>query len=190
MTKTSRGQFFAALLLAPLLCGCIVSREISSLQREIISHNEGIELRRNLVLSVGGGSLYLLERAMRMIDDDELKHLSQYLHHVDRVKLGIFDLRGWEDLEGRTLIGDHLLDRKQWERAIAVRDESSTFLLVHPRDAAHIRDLYVFSATDDQFVILKFQGDVSQLVALALADRHRFAQTWRVPMDGADVDDQ
>ena len=173
------------LLLLPFLGGCLMSREISSLQRDIAARNSEIDMRRNFVLNVGGGSLYMLERLVQMVDHEELNHASEYLHYIDRLKVGIYDVRIPDDAGPLNLIDDQLLDRNKWERAIAVRDERSAFVLVHPRDAEHIRDLFLFSASDDQLVILKFQGDAGRIVSMALADRHRFAETWRVPLDGA-----
>src|SRR5690625_3406584 len=81
------------LLLLPFLAGCLMSREISSLQRDIAARNSEIDMRRNFVLNVGGGSLYILERLVQMVDHEELNYASEYLHYIDRLKVGIYDIR-------------------------------------------------------------------------------------------------
>lgn len=183
MTRIGR-PLLGLLLLLPFLAGCLMSREISSLQRDIAVRNSEVDMRRNFVLNVGGGSLYMLERLAQIVDHEELNLASEYLHHIDRLKVGIYDIRIPDDASPLNLIDDQLLDRNKWERAIVVRDERSAFVLVHPRDVEHIRDLFLFSASGDQLIILKFQGDAGRIVSMALADRHRFAETWRVPVYG------
>jgi hypothetical protein len=170
-----------------LLAGCFTSREIVSLQREISSNNPSVELRRNVVFSVGPGTMHLLERAAGLWESEETLMASQYLSDIDRVKVGVYDVHsrfdGADDQAPRYV----LPSRDGWIPFVVVRDEHNATTIHYRETGRAIRDLLVVTASSDKLVIVRLQGNLGRILLRALEDRERFVG--RSTMMGIDVEE-
>lgn len=166
----SRIAAAAAVALAALvlLSGCFTSRELSGIQRTIDRQNPNVELRRNFVLNAGSGTIHLLERGASLWKSDESLIARRYLSDIDRIKVGIYDVR--------TRNSDHRLTfdlppREGWIPAIVVRGEGQS-TAVHYREArGGVRDLLIVAGDDEQVVVVRMRGDLGRILLRALEDR-------------------
>lgn len=162
----------AAILISVGISGCFHSREISSLQQDFAQLNPELQLRRNFVFSVGPGTMHLLERAAAAYDGRQPVDISNYLSDIDRVKVGIFELRarGSKDEFTHDL---RLPPREGWSPVVVVRDGSDATSVYYRETGAAVRDLLVLNASADQLVVVRLQGNLGRLLLRALEDRER-----------------
>lgn len=173
------------LILSVSLTGCIFSREMASLQRDIQDQNPDLRLRRNFVLSVGSGSIHTLESIVSLLDDEDAQRAAAYLHDVDRIRLGIYDVEWKDDPRPLDVEGVNRFRAERWERALVIReDDTVAHLLYRPRRNS-IRDLYLLAMTDDQLIAIRFQGNLERILTHALQDRHRFLRASLRPIAGS-----
>lgn len=173
------GIFLLLILVSVVSSGCFVSRELSSLQRDLERQHPDLRLRRNIVFSAGPGLLHTLEQTAGKLDRDDARLIEEYLHDVDRVKVGIYDVEWRNQSEPVTTALPDRFKRGGWEPAVTVRDGHESVFLMYRSGSRSLRDLFVVSLADDQLVMVRIRGNVERLVSHALADRHRFLQTVR-----------
>ncbi len=162
-------------LVALMLSGCMISREMSTLKRDIERHNPQLELRRNVVLNVGSGTIHMLESLARWSAVERAMLAAEFLHDIDRIKVGIYDVR-LRDGAPHELRGLDRLRGDSWEAALVVRNEHELAYVLYRPHAAHIRDLYVVSLNTDQLVAVRFSGHVEHILTSVLEHREDLMQ--------------
>lgn len=156
------------------LGGCIFSRDMARLQREIERDNPELRLRRSFVLNLGSGSIHTLESLVRLVDRDDAQLAARYLQDVDRVRIGIYDVEWREEAQPLNVTSVGRFVDEGWEQAVAVREDNETTYLLYKPNPRTIRDLYVVTLSDDQLIAVRLQGNMQRILVHALQDRHQF----------------
>lgn len=175
------------IILSVAVSGCFVSREMSSLQHDFERQHPDLRLRRNIVLTAGPGLLHTLERTTGMFEHDDAELISRYLHDVDRVKVGIYDVEWRNEPEDVPIALPAQFMRGGWEPVVTVRDTRESVFVMYRSDARSVRDLFILALADDQLVMVRLRGNMDRIVAHALSDRHRFLRTVRAPIDDGEL---
>jgi hypothetical protein len=165
----------AAIIIAIGVSGCFHSREISSLERDFARMNPELSLRRNFVLNIGPGTMHLLERAAGAYDGQQPVDISDYLGDIDRVKVGIYDIRT-RDRRDDFSPSISLPQRDGWSPVVVVRDGTDATSIHYRETGRAVRDLLIINASTDQFVVVRLQGNLGRLLLRALDDRERIFQ--------------
>ena len=102
--------------------------------------------------------------------DDDANLAGAFLRDVHRVKVGVFRTREIPrdgDLELHTL---KRFERDGWGVAARVREDDEQVWVMYRERYGHIRDMYVLVLDPDELVIVRFEGDLNEIVRLALED--------------------
>ena len=170
MHGTCRIGALAALLVLPLFSGCFYSREIARTQRAIEKENPQVDFRRQVMFSMGSGSLGTLAELASFGQPAEVREASDYLRHIRRVKVGVFEIEG--DLEG-PLAMTHVphFTRGGWQTVVRVREPDGENVSVLYRERyGEVRDLFVVALDAPELVIVRLTGNLTQLLLDALDD--------------------
>ncbi len=178
------------LLLAALmlpLSGCFYSREIAHTRRDI-ERQTGAELDREIVLNLGPASLRTAGWIAGLVPEEDAQMARAYLRDVRRVKVGVYRVEYMpSSLEALELPGAAKLERQGWEVLAKIREDDEVVHVYYRERRDAIRDLYVMVLSDDELVITRVKGDLSNLVARAIHD-HADWSDWSDWDDVIEVD--
>ncbi len=163
-------QLLLVVVMGTALGGCIVSREISHVRNEIESEFPGAEFDTEVIVSVGPGLFRTLGWILRRVPDEDANLAAAYLRDVHRVKVGVFRTRELPldgDLELHTL---RRFERNGWSVAARVREDDEQVWVLYRERYGHIRDMFVLVLDPDELVIVRFEGDLNEIVRLARED--------------------
>jgi hypothetical protein len=158
------------LTIAVLASGCLYSREIQHTRRDIERANPGLELDRTFSASVGPVGIRLARWITSLIDDDDVKRARRYLSSVRRVKVGVYDARGEGPGSLARLSELRRFERRGWELAAHVSEDDEEVWLFYRDRSETVTDLYAVVLSDDELVIARIQGNLTELLAEALKD--------------------
>jgi hypothetical protein len=158
-------------LVSLILSGCFTSRELASYQREIVRNNPEVDLRRNFVLNLGPGTIHMLERASGIWEADQPIEVRDYLSDIDRVKIGVYDVRHRRGSLQPTTYS--LPVRQGWTPAVIVREDGEATSILYRETRRSVRDLLVVHASDEQVVVVRLEGNLGRLLRRAMDDRAR-----------------
>jgi hypothetical protein len=163
------------LLTALVLSGCLVSRELTQMKRQIERDVPEAEFDRDLVLNIGPAGLRLIGWTAGLSSDEDAEEVRRYISYVDRVRIGVFETRRLpEDWMGRVTVIDDL-QNSGW--LLAVRRESKNELLgvLYRERVGRIRDIYAVHLDPDELILARISGDLQGLLDYAVADNDGFA---------------
>lgn len=159
-------------VLAPALSGCVISREMTRVKRDVERWNPGLQLSRSLVLNLGGGSIHIAETVLDRLDSDRAMLSASFLHDIDRIQIGIYDAEWNGELTDVDLDNLSRFRGGGWERALAVRDQEAVTHVLYKPHGRSVRDLYLVSFQDRQLVAIRLRGNVERIVMKALEQRN------------------
>ena len=171
------GKFLAFSLCALLLTGCFYSREIASTKRAIEYENPGLDLDRNVIVSLGPLSIGFARMIASFIpvDDAEEYEFDQarhYMRYVKRIKVGVYDVNFEGDQFSlkmpQELMEDHM--SRGWEQLAKVREDGEQVWVFYKSERDKITELYTVVNDGDQLVVAKLKGDFTSLIERAVAD--------------------
>ena len=188
MTRT-RIVILAVLVMMPLLSGCFMSREMSQLKRDVERQHPNLELKRNFVLNVGSGTIHMAESVVGLIDREETRLAGAYLHDMDRIRVGIYDVRWNGDARRRTIDLDRILrlNQRRWEKAIVVRDTDLSAQLYYRSHRGTVRGLYLIAFHDNQLVAVRVQGNMQRILRRFLEENRPLTELPLFTMTGIDL---
>ncbi len=163
-------QFLLVAIFGTVLTGCIVSREISHIRNEIEAEFPGAEFDTEVIISVGPGLFRTLGWILRRVPDEDANLAAAYLRDVHRVKVGVFRTRELPhdgNLELHTL---RRFEREGWSVAASVREDDEQVWVMYRERYGHIRDMLVLVLDPNELIIVRFEGDLNEIVRLALED--------------------
>jgi hypothetical protein len=163
------------LLTALVLSGCLFSRELTQMKRQIERDVPEAEFDRDLVLNIGPAGLRLIGWTAGLSSDEDAEEVRRYISYVDRVRIGVFETRRLpEDWMGRVTVIDDL-QNSGW--LLAVRRESKNELLgvLYRERVGRIRDIYAVHLDPDELILARISGDLQGLLDYAVADNDGFA---------------
>lgn len=169
-----------ALLLAPLLSGCLYSREIAGTRRDIERAYPEARFDREMVVSLGPLSLRTISWITGMVDDEEARMARDYLRTMQRIKVGVYRTEQMPDLETLEMPELRRFKRNGWETALRFRDEGEMGWVFYRPYRDTVRDLYVVVFSEEELVLARVRGHLNELLARVMEDQAGFTDLVRL----------
>lgn len=191
-TWGSTTEVLLVLVVALTASGCLYSREIQQTRREIQRANPELELDRTFSASVGPVGIRLARWITARVDDEDAQRASRYLRSVRRVKIGVFESNGEGSLAGISEL--RRFERNGWELAVYARDyrddgdsdddddydDGGDVWIYYRERGDTVTDLYAVVLSDEDLVIARVKGNLSELLAEAMREYGPEASTEEV----------
>lgn len=158
------------LLACLMLSGCMVSREISHVRRDIEREFPGAEFDKEFVISVGPGFFNTVGWLAERVDDYDARRIADYLSEIRRVKVGVYrteQLPYEGDLELASL---RRFNENGWELAVKVRDEDELVWVLYREWYDEVRDMFILVLDDENLVIVRVEGYLNRLLEKIVED--------------------
>jgi hypothetical protein len=158
------------LAVAGTTSGCLWAPGLVLVRKEIERQLPGTRFEKEIELTIGPVSLVFVRLVTRLVPD--AREASDYLRDLSRVELAIYNTK--EAPPNMTVSMPEQLqklqEREDWELAVKVRDDDGLLCLLYRIDGDSVREVYIVSLSDDDLVLVKAQGRLERLVALALSE--------------------
>jgi len=158
------------LLAGLMLSGCMVSREISDVRRDIEKEFPGAEFDKEFVISVGPGFFNTVGWLAERVDDYDARRIADYLSEIRRVKVGVYrteQLPYEGDLELESL---RRFNENGWELAVKVRDDDEMVWVLYREWYDEVRDMFILVLDDENLVIVRVEGYLNRLLEKIVED--------------------
>ena len=167
MRTTRPAVFLLALVLAaPVLSGCLYSREVAQTRRAIEQAYPEARFEREMVLSLGPVSLF----ALRLFSGLAPEGARGPLRDLRRVKVGVYRAEALPPLQDFEPAQVQRLQRRGWETVVRTREaDEATWVLYRTRRGT-VRDLYVIALDDEELVLTRLSGRLDRLLARAFRE--------------------
>jgi len=175
-----RGLLVAGpVLLAIVLSGCVFSREITQMKRQIERDMPEAEFDRDLVLNIGPAGLRFLGWTIGLSSDKDADEIKRHLSYVDRVKIGVFDTKRLpQDWSARVTVVEEL-EKTGWALAARRASEDELFGILYRERRGRIRDIYAVRIDSDELVLARISGDLQGLLDYAVENTDGFGSMIR-----------
>jgi hypothetical protein len=169
-----RAHRLTVLTLASLVClqltGCIYSREIAHVRRDIERAYPGTEFDRQIVLSFGPGFLGAIGWLAEKIDDGDAQRVADYAREIRRVKVGVYRTVTLASEETMRIESLDLFRENGWLVAARVREDDEVIWALYRERCGAVRDIFVLSLSDEELVIVRIEGELDRLLEKILED--------------------
>ncbi len=154
------------------LAGCLYSREIAHTRRDLERAYTDARFEREIVLSLGPGSLRVLGWMAGLVPEDEPQMASDYLREISRVKVGVYRVAYLPDLDAFDPPALRRFEGEGWEVAVKTREDDEAVWVLYKERRGEVRDLYVIVLTDEELVLARVKGHLDRLLAKVVEDQH------------------
>jgi hypothetical protein len=156
--------------------GCLYSREIAHVRRDIEHAYPEMRFDRQIVVSLGPASLRTIGWIARFIPGDEVEMAMDYLHEIRRVKVGVYrsESVGTARFEPATL---KRFRRGDWHVAVKYREGADAGWILYRENGETVRDLFVVVLSDEDLVVARVEGRLNRLMERLVED-HRHLRVW------------
>lgn len=158
----SKRQLLPALVLLPALfsVSCIL-RGPGELRREL-SSAAGVELDREIGLTLGRTSTWLARRILKWSGESEVS-----LRGLHKIQVGVYEVRGVRPGHAeRTPLT--LNDLPDWTPIVQLHEDDADVFVLTQENGIHIRKMLLVVADDDEWVIVKLGGKLDLIIEDAL----------------------
>lgn len=159
----------ALVVLAFLFVGCGPSNShFKAVKASIFDGHE--TLNTNVEISLGAVPIWLTGTVAGFIDDPEIKEASEYVDHISRVDLGVYEVQ--DSLEGRfrevsQRVKNSMLENG-FEPMVMVHEENRCVGIYIPTASENIaREAFVVVMEGRQVVLVRVHGDFEKLLQAA-----------------------
>ncbi len=168
VTRSGTGIF---LVLSILCSGCLMSREMAHMKRDIESQFPGIELEKELEFSIESGVFTTLGRILgRVVDDGDVYEATRYMQDLRRVNVGVYKIRRFPKNEPMNLLELSRFDEGGWELATQVRDRDEMIWILYREWYDEVRDMFILVMNNDELVIVRMEGALDHLLEKVISD--------------------
>jgi len=160
------------LLAVPLLfSGCYRARELESLCEDFAWQYPDADFERDVSFSLGSISLGAVKLAAGFADDT--REAREYLNGLRRIDVAVFKVHHMGDLNKAELPGPlaDLLD-DDWEMAVKTREDDERVWILYREDDDVIRDLHITVLDDEELVMLRLSGELTETFQRVMEDHH------------------
>lgn len=167
----ARSLLLAALLLMPLLSGCVIGNariedEVATIAWDL----RPMELDAQVEMQFGRGLLGLAGAVARWSDEEDAEFAAELLDEIDAVDVGIYDLNG--DLRRGpgtlTATGIEELRDLGWRPVVRTSERRDGSRWVLYRTDGGLDQMLVVGIEDDQLVVLRLSGHLGGLLDNAI----------------------
>ena len=149
--------------------GCIYTSEISKTRKDIEQETDS-DFDTGIVLSMGPGLFHTAGWITRYVDDEDAQTASRVAYGIRRVKAGIYPVESIPDLEAFDIPKMDRFKRKGWKPALKVEDRDEVSWLLYRERNGRVHDLFVVALTEDELVLARLQGNLDELLNMALIE--------------------
>lgn len=164
---------FTRYILVAFLCvfssGCIYTSEISK-TRKVLEEEMDADFDTGIVLSMGPGLFQTAGWITQYVDDEDAQMASRLAYGIRRIKAGVYPIDYLPDLEDLDLPELDRFKRKGWKPALKVEDDDEVSWLLYRERKGRVHDLFVVAFTDDELVLARLQGNLDELLNIALTE--------------------
>lgn len=163
-------SFALSLTICLTLTGCLYSREIAHVRRDIEREFPGSSFERKFVVTLGPGFFNTLGWIAERVDDHETRRIGEYLTEIRRVKVGVYRTESLPHEGNLELEELQRFRRNGWQVAVKVRDDDELVWVLYRERYAEVRDMFVLSLSEDDLVIVRVEGNLNRLLEKIVAD--------------------
>ena len=171
--------------LAVSTTGCFYSREISQTRRDLERHYPEARFDQEVVVSLGPASLRTLGWLVGLAPEEEAQMAKDYLHEIDRVKVGVFTVDYLPDLDDFDPPTLRRFRDDDWEVAVKSREDDGIVWVMYRERHNTVRDIYTIVLTDDELVLARVKGHLNRLLEKVMRDQYEL----RNLVDDFDMDE-
>ena len=152
--------------------GCFYSREISQTRRDLERHYPEARFDQEVVVSLGPASLRTLGWLIGLAPEEEAQMAKDYLHEIDRVKVGVYKVEYLPDLDEFDPPSLRRFRDDGWEVAVKTRDEDGIVWVMYREERNTVRDIYTIVLTDEDLVLARVKGHLNRLLEKVMQDHY------------------
>lgn len=168
---TKIGIPLVLLALAVTTSGCFYSRELARTRQAIEDQFPEAHLDQRFVINMGPGTLRTLSWFAGFVPREEGGALmSDYLHEMRRVKVGVYEVNDLADAGEVELAELSRFRDRGWEVIVKTREDDEVVWVLYRAAEERVRDFYVLALTDDELVMTRIEGRFDSLVRQVLHD--------------------
>ncbi len=162
------------LLLGLSFTGCSYTSEITRTKHHI-EHNSTIDAQTGVVVSIGPGIFHTTGFLAKFVDDEDAQMASRLAYGIRRIKAGVYPLSYASDLEEIDIPEMERFKKRGWKAALKVEDENEVGWILYRERNRRVRDMFVVVITDEEMVLARIQGNLTELLEVALDEVERDA---------------
>ena len=159
-----------AVILVVFLSGCVVSREISQIRHDIEDEFPGAVFDKQVVITVGPVFFRTLGWIARHADDEDAYRAAGYIKEMRRAKVGVFKTERLPENGVPDFDSLRRFERNGWQTAAKVHEGNDHVWVMYRERYESIRDMFVLVLNEDDFVIIRIEGDLNDIVMRAMED--------------------
>lgn len=164
------------LLTGMFASGCLYSREIAHVRRDIEHAYPDAQFDRQIVVSLGPMSLRTIGWIARFVPGDEVEMATDYLHEIRRLKVGVYRSDGG-GMGGFNPNALKRFDRRDWHVAVKYRSDDDAGWILYRERGDTVRDLFLVVLSDEELVVARLEGRLNRLMERLVED-HGQLRTW------------
>lgn len=156
-------RWLPLLVLIPALAAvsCVRLHGPEDIRREL-SRSAGVELDREMGLTLTRSGMWIARMGLRMSDEDEIS-----LRGVRRMQVGIYEVRGPGRGQDRIRSIDFSL-LEGWTQVVRVREDDEQVFVLTREESGKIRGLLVIVAESDEWVLVRMKGKLDRMLEEAI----------------------
>lgn len=162
-------------LLLPLVLltssGCIYSREIAQTRRDFERQYPDLELKREVVLSFGPGTMGFARWVTGLVRDADAQFASRILEDVRRVKVGVYRVQGDRERNLDEYDLPALRRLRGWETAARIREPDEVVWILYREHRGRVEQMFVAVLDEENLVLTRLDGDLQGILEIALAEK-------------------
>ncbi len=136
--------------------------------RRDLSQAAGVELEREMGITIGRTGMWFARKAMKWAGEDEISQIS--LKGIKKVQVGVYQVRGirrgYEEPQSLRL--SDLKLSAEWVPLVQVHDDGEDVFVMTRDDDGTIRGLLVVVAEDEEWVVVRVKGKLDKVIESAL----------------------
>lgn len=170
--KMLRGRYLVVIVLCLVLFpGCLISREMSDVRRDIEMEFPGLELTKDVEVTVNSGIFRTVGNVLgRVTDDRDVNEAVTYVREFKRVKVGVYKIDRFPLGTNPDLYELSRFDRDEWRLGTRVTDRDATIWVLFREWQDEVRDMFVLALNDDELVLIRLEGTLDALLDKSISD--------------------
>ena len=157
--------FLAAAIVLP---GCLWAPLRAQIRLDLERQLPGASFDKEFEISLGPVSLAFARMVTRLVPDAH--DASGYLKNVRKIEVAVYNAHQMPPVDQVKMPErmQSMIEKDGWETAIRVREENEIVWVMYRTDDESVKNVCVVVLNDDELVMVRAEGNLEQLVALAL----------------------
>ena len=193
MTMSSRTGWAIVLVACLASSGCM-SLEMTRLRNHIDRDVPEAEIGKGFAMSFGFFTMGTARTVLALSDDgDESTAMARaLLRNVKKVKVGRYDVHGriaLNEISTPSILKSY--EKGGWIPVVTTREPDEVIWVMAKEKREDLRDLLVVVLSDDELVVARMSGNLTQAVSAAMAESDwasEFARSLKTPPDSVMVE--